>query len=105
MRTKLFEEVPESGITRLWHYDDDTDTATIETIQAVDPLIEINKEIHKAFDERARWKGDGMERVASLPLNVYYDLKAKGILDDQKKFRAWLNDKDNAVFRTRPGRV
>jgi hypothetical protein len=38
-------------------------------------------------------------------VNVYYDLKRRGIIDDPAAFRAWMNDPDNRVFRTRPGRV
>jgi hypothetical protein len=34
---------------------------------------------------------------------VYYDLKRRGIADDPKKFKQWLNDRDNRVFRTRAG--
>jgi hypothetical protein len=43
--------------------------------------------------------------VASIPLPLYFDLKAKGIIDDQKKFKEWLNDSDNRHFRMRPGKI
>ena len=46
-----------------------------------------------------------MSRVASIPLTVYYDLKQKGILDDQAAMKKWLNDPDNELFRTRKGKV
>jgi len=46
-----------------------------------------------------------MARVASIPLNVYYDLKRRGIADDPKAMKKWLNDPDNRVFRTREGTV
>jgi hypothetical protein len=46
-----------------------------------------------------------MSRVASIPLTVYYDLKQKGILDDQTAMKKWLNDPDNELFRTRKGKV
>ena len=44
-----------------------------------------------------------VNKVASIPLSVYYELKRKGIADDPKGFRKWLNDGDNRVFRTRAG--
>jgi hypothetical protein len=33
------------------------------------------------------------------------DLKQKGIVNDPKRLRKWLNDRDNALFRTKLGRV
>ena len=36
---------------------------------------------------------------------LYYDLKEKGILDDPKALKKWLNDADNKAFRTREGTV
>lgn len=103
MNTKLFDRDAALGMTQYFHYDDDKDEFTIETRQDVNPLVELNKQKFNAIDERARW-GE-LSQVASIPLNVYYDLKAKGIIDDKKKFRAWLNDPDNRAFRTRPGQV
>jgi hypothetical protein len=44
-------------------------------------------------------------KVASIPLSVLYDLKARGIADDPKKMKAWLNDPDNRAFRTRDARI
>jgi len=46
-----------------------------------------------------------MAKVASIPMNIYFDLKQRGILNDQKKMKQWLNDPDNKYFRTRPGLV
>ena len=110
MGARIFDEDPQAGLTRLWHYDDDTDTAVIETRQDVGDLVETNKKIHNEFDgERARWPGD-WHRVASIPLNIYCDLKQKGAIlpngdVNQKEMKKWLNDRDNRFFRTRPGRI
>jgi hypothetical protein len=46
-----------------------------------------------------------MHKVASIPMNVYFDLKEKGILDDPAALKRWLNDSDNRFFRTKAGRV
>lgn len=77
---------------------------TIETIQDITDIAEDNKRAYNAYDERSSWRGD-MHKVASIPLGVYYDLKAKGILDDPVAMKRWLNDPENRVFRTRPGKV
>ena len=103
MESRLFDRDAALGMTQYFHYDHDKDEFTIETRQDVNPLVELNKAKFNQIDEKARW-GE-LSQVASIPLNIYYDLKKRGIIDDKKKFRAWLNDPDNRAFRTRPGQV
>ena len=94
---------PVTGISRYFHWDAVNRQFTIETVNDVEDRVEMNKAHYAGTDERARY-GEG-QRVASIPLPIYFDLKRQGILDDDKKFRAWLNDPANRHFRTRPGRV
>lgn len=100
---KLFDANPELGITRFWHYDEEKDEATIQTQQDVSAIIEENKQEFNLVDERARW-GE-WTRVASIPLSLYYQLKAEGKLDDQAYMKRFLNDPENRHFRVRPGKV
>jgi len=100
---KLFDVNEDLGITRTWHYDAEKDEATIQTQQDVTAIIEENKQEFNAVDERARW-GE-WTRVASIPLSLYYQLKAEGKLEDQEYMKRWLNDSNNQFFRTRPGKV
>lgn len=100
---KLFDKDDALGITRIWHYDEETDKATIETRQDVSAIIEENKREYAQIDERARW-GE-WTRVASIPLSVYFQLKREGKLDDQEYMKKWLNDRNNQYFRTRSGEV
>lgn len=102
MSKRLFDVDPLTGSREFFHYDEKNDTYAIETEQNVDALVESNKRLHN--DAPEHWKGE-MHRVASIPMNVYWDLKMRGILDDEKRLRAWLNDPANRYFRTRPGRV
>jgi hypothetical protein len=46
-----------------------------------------------------------MHKVGSIPMSIYHELQKQGILQDEKRLKKWLNDPDNRVFRTRPGRV
>ena len=103
MSKKLFDYDPETGTTKWWHYDADKDEAKIETVFEVGGIIEANKEQFNSTDERAKW-GE-WSRVASIPMALYYRLKQQGILDDRAALKRWLNDPDNRLFRTRPGRV
>jgi hypothetical protein len=83
----------------------------IETRQDISGILEQNKKEYNSFDERARWSDDLLgNKVASIPLTVIDDLNKQGIIRgfavlDDKRFKAWLNERDNRVFRTRTGVV
>ncbi len=96
---RIFDHDDFTGVTSYWIYDESTDTATIKTVQDVQPLIELNK---ADFNEAPKGWGEG-RRVASIPIAVFTDLQQKGITKDEKAFKRWLNDPENRFFRTRPG--
>jgi hypothetical protein len=83
----------------------------IETRQDISDILEQNKKEYNSFDEKARWSDEIFgNKVASIPMTVIDDLNAKGIMRgfavlDEKRFKAWLNERDNRVFRTRTGVV
>lgn len=103
MEKRLFDVDPFTGATQYFYHDEETDETVIETVQNVDLILEANKDSFNSIDEKARW-GDG-KMIARIPLNLYYDLKQKGVVDDEAAFRRWLNDSENRFFRTRPGKV
>jgi len=86
-----------------WH-DQPDGTVVIENVQEVEYIVDDCRREYNGTDERASWRGF-QHRVAQLPLTILLDLYRRGILDDQKAFKRWLNDPDNRYFRTRPGRV
>lgn len=83
----------------------------IETRQDITDILEQNKKEYNSFDERARWSDHLFgNKVASIPMTVIDELNKQGIMRgfavlDEKRFRAWLNERDNRVFRTRTGVV
>jgi hypothetical protein len=95
---------PLTKTRQIFVYDDTDDSFRIITEQDSHDLYAQSQAERNAMDERANWKGD-MHHVARLPMVVYHELKRKGIIDDPAAFKRWLNDPDNKVFRTRPGRV
>lgn len=101
MRT--LEMDPIMQIVRSYHEQPSDGTTTIATSQDVTQIIEDAKANYNRFDSHAPW-GE-MEHVAFLPSSIMFDLRKKGILDDPVAFKRWLNDPDNRMFRTRPGRV
>lgn len=100
---RFFSKDDEQGITRYFHFDDETGQATIQTQQDVTAIIEENKQEYAQTDERARW-GE-WSRVASIPMSIYFQLKAEGKLDDQAYMKKWINDPENKYFRTRSGQI
>lgn len=79
------------------------DGFAIQTTQDVTAIIESNKKQLFSVD-RHQPHGE-WSKVASLPLTVYHQLKTEGVIDDPKRFKKWLNDKDNRYFRTRQGKI
>ncbi len=98
MQKRLFDRDPELGITKYWHVKDNGEYV-VETVQDVSGIAEYNKRSYNNTDK----KWNDLNKVASIPLSVYYELKRQGIADDPKALRKWLNDSNNQVFRTRQG--
>jgi hypothetical protein len=91
-----------SNTRSLFHYDHTDDTFVLRDEQDATALVEENK-------ERYNTAPTGWDRfqnhVANIPMVVWNDLVRRGIAYDEKRFRAWLDDRDNMLFRTRPGRL
>ena len=108
MVKRLFDYDPVTGVKQWFHMEDGDDHFVIQTEQPTEDLVEANKDAFNSFDSgRDKW-GEMIgqrTRVASIPMNVYLELRRKGVLQDQAALKRWLNDPDNAVFRTRPGTV
>jgi phage-related protein len=79
------------------------DKITYHTQQDVTGIVEANKRARNEIDRHQ--KHGEWSKVASIPMSIYYDLKAKGIADDPKRLAKWLNDSENRAFRTRDARI
>lgn len=102
MDKRLFEHDPLTGTTSWFHYDEENDDFIIHTQQETQDIVDQN--IRDSNDASTGWQGD-WHRVASIPLTVFVDLQKKGIMDDPVALKKWLNDPDNAYFRTKHGMV
>ena len=100
--SRVLSRDPASRTTHVFHYNAENDESCIEVIQDVEDLIVQNRRSFNDSDG-SRW-GDG-KIVASIPLNVYEQLRKQGITRDRKAMKRWLEDRDNRAFRTRPGKV
>lgn len=100
---RLFSHDPTSGVTKWFHYDDDTDQVTIETVQDAQHIVDAATRIRNNVTSLDKF-GDG-KHVGFIPQAVFAEWCAKGQLGDQKVIRAFLNDPQNKYLRTHPGRV
>ncbi len=90
----------------------DTDEGlVIETRQDISDILEANLAERNLKDKHTRWGDDLFDnKIASIPLTVIDDLNKQGVMRgfhilDNKRFKEFLNNPDNKVFRTREGRI
>lgn len=100
--TRVIGRDPDAQLVTLMHYDEADDSMTIEHVQEVQPLIDLNQV--RANEARSDWKGD-LHFVGSIDAVTHMKLIAEGIMRDPKRLRRWLNDRDNQKFRVKLGRV
>lgn len=99
---RFFDHDDFTGITEHFIYNPEDDSFSIKTQQENESqILEYNAELRKGSRERfGEW-----DRVAHVPAVVMAQLKRDGILDDPARYRKWLNDSSNKMFRTREGKV
>jgi hypothetical protein len=75
------------------------DKIIYHTKQDIQPVIE-----HcKALSENK--PGKDFRHVAEVPMVIYQKAMREGWVKDKAKWKKWLNDPDNKVFRTWQGKV
>ncbi len=104
MDKKVLSVDPYTGVKKTFHADDNGNSFVIETAMAPAVLEEIIESNKASYNDAEQGWGNG-RIVASIPLHIYWDLKKRGIADDDEAMKRWLNDPDNRYFRTRPGQV
>ena len=98
MDSRLLDFDPVTKARRVLHMDGDL----IHAVNTMDvgPRMEANAEIRKENIPMGE-----AYRAASIPTPIWEDLVRKGIANDRKRLRAWLNDPDNRAWRTTNTRV
>ena len=88
---------------QVWALHNDDGSTTFRTDYPVQPTMDINTAQRNL--SQGNWAGD-YHQIASVPLNVFHEqLAAASMQNDQKHISKWLNDSDNAAWRTKEGRV
>jgi hypothetical protein len=101
--TLFLDSDPMTGRVRYFHTLPDGRFAIETRDPSVRAIAEANHEIRKTYDERTPFRDT--DRVASVPMALWIEMRRRGIAQDKKSMRKWLNDPDNRIWRTRPGEV
>jgi hypothetical protein len=93
-----------------FHYDHGTDNVTLESVQDIAPLLELNKKEFNNDSMHGPQLNSGMRKVASIPLIVVEKWKRELGIDvynknDWPKIKQLLNDPDNRFLRTHESRL
>jgi hypothetical protein len=107
-----------TGQTEVYHYDSIEDRSVVETRQDIEPILRQNRIDFNTFDENARWGSplrqsqETFHHVGRIPNVVLEKMPAEmrqGFMSGKgltaKAWKKWLNDPDNKMFRTRPGKI
>jgi hypothetical protein len=65
--------------------------------QNTKPIVEHCKRLASNFTGTNK---DDVTHIASIPMVIWRQLQALGITRDEKELNKWLEERDNAVFRT-----
>jgi hypothetical protein len=87
---------------QVWARQNPDGSTTHRTDYEVDPTIEINKAQRNMAQKG--WAGD-YHHIASVPLNIFHDQLAEASKGDDAYVSKWLNNSDNAAWRTKVGNV
>ncbi len=96
--TRLFGFDPGTNTVERFHWDPTAESFTIEDQQEVTPILDQNAALRNSGVRHDR--KSPMRRAAAVPLNIYFELLAKGIRPGTAAFDKWLDDPDNALWRT-----
>jgi hypothetical protein len=98
---RILDYDPSTRTKTTFHYDWKTNDTIFESTQDAQPFLEDNQvwRNHITQDRKSDFR-----RVASIPLNVFYSIPRE-IRQDGKALRRWLNNPDNAAFKTWNGTV
>lgn len=104
---KRERNLTQGGIEEFW-FDDVTGKVVINKVADVEAITKMNKEMHNSQTRPDYSKSDGAHLVARIPLIVIEMWKEQGFdwfSTTDKERREWLDRPENAVFKTRPGKL
>lgn len=97
-----------SGITEEFWHDELNGKVIVRKLQDVQKHLDQTKEMHNRYTRPDYSDSNGQHLVARIPLVVIDLWREKGFdwfKSTDKERRAWLDKEENAVFKTRPGKL
>lgn len=102
------ERDPVTGYIEEFWYDHACDRVTIVKKTDIQATMDMIKEMHNKHTRPSYSDSDGQHLVARIPLIVIDLWREQGFdwfQSTDKERRAWLDKEENAVFKTRPGKL
>lgn len=98
---------PVKKVTKTFHAGQDTDGSEfwVEGKQDITEIAELNKFEYNTYRKATDRHGEWGDHYARIPAIVWGDLLRRGIAQDEKALRKWLDQPENQVFRRRPGNL
>ena len=87
----------QSGVISEFATEDDKNI--YHTTQNVQPILDNVKNLSHGK------QGKELMHVAEVPMVIYQQAIREGWANDKKKWKKWLNDPDNKLFRIWPGKI
>ena len=101
----LFDIDPALMVREVFVPSPDGSTFDIVTQQDVEPVLAENRAQRRDQPKHQFNAKSGLTKVASIPNVVLIRLREQGIMADPDRFKQWLNDPENEIFRTSRGNV
>jgi hypothetical protein len=101
----LLDFDPSTGMKQTFHMDVDG-KLTIRTAQDPSVIADIQRMAHEERMSTTRNERIGeFRRVASIPVEVQFDLIKRGIWNDKDAMKKWLNSAEAAPYRVHTMRL
>jgi hypothetical protein len=97
-RRRVYRDSDGIRRTMLWD-DEDPNQVTVKTAQDIEPILD------GIARDRETMRHGTNKLAARLPVFIYENLVARGIINDEDRFKAWLNGPEAAPWRVWRGRL
>ena len=109
IESRFLDYDPITGVSRIFHWDEDNKQFHIETKQDVSSIIETNKELYKNDSYRQDGIKNEMLHKATIPESVQVKWLQEGInlynKDHWKKVKQKLNSSEYRYLKVTAGRI
>ena len=107
--SRILDYDPLTGIKKVFHWDESNGKFHIETLQDIEPILEMNKNLFNNNDYRKQGLKEDMVHYATIPESIQVQWLQEGIniynKDHWPRVKAKLNHPDFRKLRTSSGKI